>query len=356
MNERMRQRFLESTRGLQKTAAEMDAALTAAEKRRTFKQMVEEQRKKLLNQDRDLTTAKDMDEADGNFPPIIDVVNRYSGKQQTEDEILTRGTFEDRVRLYFTAADRQAYYEKDGENVTDEQLARYAAGVIAQKPEDRNLIRKYHKEFKTLVSFGRRVYYSFRSYQAYFGALAVLLTDLDSYYETCVRLNATVQQTDITPNDLKFVRKLIDRTDVKTNYDKEENRFYVSFPRTGDNLQRKINRQVKLVEREMSVYKAELMAVEEFIMDSPFRFCPIAVAITADNMMNEKYARYLIKQNYYYKSTINMKTAAGQEVTQWEKFNAVIPDWVDIVPDKSVYESCKDEIKQFTRWLNNVEH
>lgn len=381
MTEEKKRKFEDSLRKLQKEAAKMDAALTAAEKRKAFAKMVEEERARQDAKKRTFANPQNADEATGEIPTLEQLANENPDlhpdgwRWKSKEEILESGTLLEKLRLYFSSGDLSGYFGTNGA-LTEQERANIVASIRTN--EDRKIVQQCYKEYYTLIDYGKELRFYFKRFQTTYAMLATLLNKWDSYEKTAEQLTTMYQIMEstrftITPHGEKeaereewgklYTQKYLNQW-VNENtrlilfdgaglcFDEANKKFWVDVdmqPEPEEGIYSQIEKEAKETAEALSDFKAFAVAIEEFIRNSKLRFMPISIQMSIENAEEERYARYLVKNLSFFRSELNLRKENGESITPEEEKRAVIPDYYEVTPTKEIYDSCTIYIKQLMK-------
>lgn len=372
MDSKERAKYLkEQLSSARKTAIKVDTALTAAEERKEFAKMVEDERARQNTKKRTFANPKTADEATGEIPTLEQLANgepllRSENKWKTKEEILEDGTLIEKLRLYFSSGDLDGYFGTKGK-LTKQEIAKIVASI--KTPKDRQLVQLCSKEYNTLIEYGKQLHFYFKRFQTSFAMLATLLNKWDSYEQTAKQLTilyGIMKRTHfpITPQGEKneeremwaklYLQNFLDLwinenirlhifDGAALNFNKANQWFYVDVD---CGIYRQIKEEAKETTEALADFKAFAVVIEEFIENSTLRFMPIAIQMSIENAEEERYTRYLVKNLSFFRSRLSERRENKETVTPEDEKKAVIPDYYEVAPSKDVYKSCKIYVKQ----------
>lgn len=361
--EEFEKKFYEDLRNIQRKAAEMDAALTAAEERKEFAKMVEEERAKQDAKKRTFANPQNADEADGELPTLEQLANggtllrSNSEKWKTREEILEDGTLIEKLRLYFSSGDLDGYFGTKGK-LTKAEIAKIAASVRTK--EDRALVEECTRENRAVLRYGEKMRFAFKCFQVTYSMLAMLLNKLESYKkraEEYTQLYNSIKNHVGSVADEAFtaaVLKNVVKDSVKgamfdgatLYFDEATTSFKVKVDGKGG-LYSKIQKEAKTATEDLRIFKAYSVVIEKFITEeATLTFLPTSIQMSIENAEEERYARYLVKNLSYFRSELNRRKEEGETITPEEEKMAVIPDYYEVEPLEIMYKSCQKLIKQ----------
>ena len=115
------------------------------------------------------------DEAGLMLPPFREQL----GINKTEREILETGTLRQKVRLYYTLMDFGGYFNAPKGEVTLTDVMNNIHADVKPfgewEPQAKKFIKKSSEEFEALKKYGSQMSFYFRSFQASFAILAIIL-------------------------------------------------------------------------------------------------------------------------------------------------------------------------------------
>lgn len=316
------------------------------------------------------------DEAEPDLPPLEQLANGYNlitpsdgeYKIMTKEEIISRGTPLQKIRLLISNIDLNGYFEAK-EELSKEERVKILTSI--QTKEEKKLLKVCVKEYDTISNFGKLLSFFFKRFQTSYAILAVLLNKWDSYEYTAKQLTIlynsmkasyiTIWEADENQmptkveevelytestrhnfiNDLVYSNVLDGATLL---FNKEKENFYIDVEEKGG-LYSKILEEAKSATKDLSDFKAYTIVAENFIKKSTLKYMPISIQQSIENAEEERYTRYLVKNLRYFRSELNQKIARGENVTPQDKQKAVIPDFYEVKPSKNVLADCKAAIK-----------
>lgn len=108
-----------------------------------------------------------------------------------------------------------------------------------------------------------------------------------------------------------------------------------------------IKEQAKETEIFLSFVKAYIEPIEEYIEDNYYNdFVPSPLVNFINDIKEQKFSRRIIAKEYHL-SYINDKRSKGEEVTKGEEYEAVVPDYREVIPDQEVKDSCYKCIRDY---------
>ena len=363
MNSEERKKKLEEQ--LSKTrqrGAELEAALQMQKERKEFAKMVAEERARQDAKKRTFANAQNAEEAEGILPTLEELANggtllrSDSGKWKTSEEILEDGTLIEKLRLYFSSGDLGGYFGTKG--LSKKQVAKIAASVRTK--EDRALVEECTKEYGAVLRYGEKMRFAFKSFQATYSLLAMLLNKWESYerraedytqlYNSIKNHVGSLADEAFTAAVLKnVVRDCIKgaKFDGATLYfDEAITSFKVKVDGKGG-LYSQIQEEAKMATEDMRIFKAYAVVIDKFIAEeATLSFFPISIQMSLENAEEERYTRYLVKNLSYFRSELNRRKEEGETITPEEEQKAVIPDFYEVEPLEMMYKSCQKLIKQ----------
>ena len=391
MDEELFERIKKRHRETLQKAAKVEAALKAKEEREELAKMVEEDRERQAKNQRGFANPQDVYDIDGDPFSLDELADGYRDEPReegerwkTREEILKDGTLLEKLRMYYANRDMEGYFNLGGE-LTKEDVAKIAASIRTE--EDRKLLEECNSEYQILIEYGAKLSYSFKMFQTSLSALAVSVNKWDDYekmakqltdvikiavsrnfdviekiddklkgeaaklvssiisytYYTAKLQDETTQTEEETEGTLfaKNMPTLLNR--AKLYYEEEENKFKVDVDGEGK-LYSKIKEEAKVAEEDLSIFKAYVVVILDFIQKSKLRYVPISIRMALNNAESESYARYLVNPetttHNYFKSELNCKKKDGAAITKDQEKRAVIPDYLEIEPDTRYLKSC----------------
>lgn len=108
-----------------------------------------------------------------------------------------------------------------------------------------------------------------------------------------------------------------------------------------------IKEQAEMAEKFLSYVKAYIEAIEEYIEDNYYNdFVPSSLVNFINDIKEQKFSRRIIAKEYHL-SPLNDKRSKGEEVTKGEEYEAVVPDYREVIPDQEVKDSCYNCIRDY---------
>ena len=106
-----------------------------------------------------------------------------------------------------------------------------------------------------------------------------------------------------------------------------------------------IKEQAKETEKFLSFVKAYIEPIEEYINENYYYdYVPSRLQNFIDCIKEQEYSRSIIAKEYHL-SYINDKRSKGEEITKLEEYEAFVPDYRAVKPHKEVMDSCVKFIK-----------
>lgn len=107
-----------------------------------------------------------------------------------------------------------------------------------------------------------------------------------------------------------------------------------------------IKKQAERCEIELSYVKAYIEPIKAYVKKNKYEmFAPTRLHYSIEGIEEERLSRRLIAKEYHI-SELNDKRKKGKEVTKKEEYEAVVPDYREVVPDAEVKESCLTRLKK----------
>ena len=108
-----------------------------------------------------------------------------------------------------------------------------------------------------------------------------------------------------------------------------------------------IKEQAEKTTRYLSYVKAYIEPVEEYIEENYYSdFVPSSLVNIINDIKEQKFSRRIIA-NEYHLSRLNDKRKNGEAITKKEEYEAVVPDYREVVPDQEVKDSCYKCIRDY---------
>ena len=316
------------------------------------------------------------DEAEPDLPPLEQLANGYNlitpsdgeYKIMTKEEIISRGTPLQKIRLLISNIDLNGYFEAK-EELSKEERVKILTSI--QTKEEEKLLKVCIKEYDTISNFGKLLSFFFKRFQTSYAILAVLLNKWDSYEYTAKQLTIlynsmkasyiTIWEADENQMPTKVEEVELYTENTRHNFindliysnvldgatllfNEKTESFYIDVEEKGG-LYSKILEEAKSATKDLSDFKAYTIVAENFIKKSTLKYMPISIQQSIENAVEERYTRYLVKNLRYFRSELNQRIAKGETVTPQEKKWAVIPDFYEVKPSKNVLADCKAAIK-----------
>jgi hypothetical protein len=112
-------------------------------------------------------------------------------------------------------------------------------------------------------------------------------------------------------------------------------------------LYEEILKEAAVVANELADFKAHIEAATYYIDNSVMKFEPICIETGWENVIAEKYTRFLVKNKRYFLSELFNKIDRGEQPTEEEKRYAVIPDYIETKRSERVYIDCMEDLGIF---------
>jgi len=275
----------------------------------------------------------------------------YNDISSPKEEILENGTLLQKLRLYFHTAELRTLYEEEDrdETLTKEEIASIMA-VCKETEENITISRKCMKEYRTIKRFGSDVLRTLKTFQVAFAFLAKWLNKL-SYceqkaFECTLLVNA--EQTIMDKDELRqLFTDLVSMhkdTGVAFTYDTNAQEMRLKFDKEGG-IQQHIKEATKKCTQALSTFKAYATAAEEYIKNSTLQYYPILIQKSIMEAEEELFEREMVDDITFFKSYVNDRRETGETITPEEDKRAIIPDYLEIKPDREVYRNCKHGLK-----------
>ena len=383
------------TRDLRQKAIEMEEAITISRSLRlkdmeTIKQLIAETEEKLsyykqvLTQmeaeqwagsldrrkaakistdERVFAQASNGDEAEGDVATPEERAFKLNGK--TKEEVLESGSLLEKIRLYLCYFDDNGYADSKGK-LTPEEEEQIRLSINSK--EDADNVRGYFNEYTELNRFGGQLRYYFKRYQTCFSALAKLLNEWDSQDRIAQRLtdrargyldtplNTPFEDGDVLESEedrriafgaLLSLAYNLREDDILIQWDEKAQAFKANVYETGG-LYDKALQEAKETADALSDFKAIAVAANEFIQKSELHYTPISIEIAIENVLQERYTRYLVKNLSYFRSEYLKRIrekGKGYRPTSDEKRRAIIPDFIETKPNKDFLRDARATLK-----------
>lgn len=312
------------------------------------------------------------DEAEPDLPRLEYLANGYNlvnppdgeCKMMTTDEIISRGTLLQKIRLFISNVDLNSYFEAK-EELTSEQRTKIITSIHTD--EDIKLLDSCLKEYDTLSNFGRLLSYFFKRFQTSCAILAVLLNRWDAFQYTAKQLTTLYGlmkysfinsyengETIILPEKIysdntrkNFIKDLLYSNVLEgasLKFDKRTESFHIDIKEKGG-LYSQILEEAKSATKDLSDFKAYAIVAEDYINKSTLKYMPISIQQSIENAETERYIRFLVKNKSYFKSDLNQRIMNGEDITPEDKRKAFIPDYLEVKPSRNVLRDCSESIK-----------
>lgn len=314
---------------------------------------------------KDYTTPRTYAEAEGELPSMEWLATGFAEKKwgdyrtKTKEEILTKGTLLEKLRLFFSSADLSNYFDGMDSTLSLKEMEIVRDSIKTEK--DSILTKKCTAEYYTIAEYGRLLSNYYKRYQAIFGKLAVLLCKWDEYESRVATYNEIQEsilgadysakprpelQREHDLNALATKVLLLTKLDGAKIKQREGSdlSFYLYVDGRGG-LYAQIRRAAKEVRGALSDFKAYAKAAEEYIENSTLQYTPISILMATENAECERYERYLVQNPIYYRSELVYRPE-GVTITPEEEKRAVIPFYFEVRPTAKIYKDCKTGIKQ----------
>ena len=342
--------------------------------------------------ERTFVNSHSSDEAEGELPPLewlasglgwfaTGFVTKAEGDAtgKTKEEILREGTLLEKLRLYYSSADLNGYFEGMDKTLTPLEVE-VIRDSIRENSEDIELVAKCEKEYFTITDYGKELSYYYKRFQSIFGMLAVLLNRWDEYEKTAALLSDIFNENYQDPivdyidaDKYPYEPPVFWAEDRERFYSPEKIRAFLEKKARYSYLDGatlyidkgfcgfKVNvdgkgglyAQIKMAAKEaaeaLNDFKAYAKAAEEYIDASTLRYTPISILMSIENAESERYTRYLVRNPVYFRSELNQRRAKGETITPEDEKRAVIPDYYDSKPTAKIYRDCRKGIKAIER-------
>lgn len=391
--DRLRARLEQMTTDLRQRAIDMEEAITISrnlkakdieaqkqliedteEKLRYYRQVLnhmlvqrwaEEQRRRKpvslqATKERVFAQASTGDEAEGDVATPEERAFKLNGK--TKEEVLESGSLLEKIRLYLCYFDDNGYADSKGKlTIEEEEQIR----LSIKSKEDADKVRGYFNEYTELNRFGGQLRYYFKRYQTCFSALAKILNEWDSQDRIAQRLTdrargyldaplkdggLLVSEEDrrIAFGALLSLAYNLREDDILIQWDEKAQAFKANVYEVGG-LYDKALQEAKETADALSDFKAIAVAANEFILKSELHYTPISIEIAVENVLQERYTRYLVKNLSYFRSEYLKRLrekGKGYRPTSDEKKRAIIPDFIETKPNKDFLRDARATLRK----------
>ena len=329
------------------------------------------------------------------LPPLERV---FSEMGLTEQEIMERGTLQQRIWLYFVLYDYSQY-----SNIQSTAAFQELRQIITTD-EEIALFERCRREYIALYNIGEKVAYYYKRYQTSLAALARVLLLWDLYKTSAKAYNKALEMTLDTerqraislykkgeymcdsepeepedntepPTEEQQINWLTEMagngfingieaisnsimvdTGARIRHDYSKGGFYVDIHinQNGErSLYEKIQEEARQTEEDFTDFVAIARAIRNFekSKQNTLHYLPVNIRAAIDNAESEAYIRYLIKNKEYLRSELNYRRWFGEDITPEQEAVAVVPDYYEIQPSQSSISYWAEEID---RLLNQV--
>ncbi len=342
MSEKKKERSWEaklrtSTRQLQKKAAEVDDAISMA------------------------------DQIENNYLLSLRIEERKAARKDAEvDEIIKNGTPEEKALYRLRDFDKTR--GSGNSSYTTEQTNQLHHNY--DNPEDKAAFLNYLKLYLDLQKYTDKLLGVVKTYEVEVALLSRLVDkhnalrkDIETFdlirgYAMIVQGNngtsavhvfkdntAPAHQTsDITALMQKFSNTLAEKykdDGVKFKLSLAPNAASLTADINGkDGLHKRIVEQAKQAEINLSYVKAYIEPVEEYLTENYYSdYAPSQLLRNINNIKKQVFSKSLMALDCHI-SCINDKRMKGGAVTEAQEYEAVVPDYREVAPDKEVKDSC----------------
>lgn len=271
------------------------------------------------------------EEADGKVPTLKEAAARWGEQPREIEDMLQHGDVTDLGRLNWANTDLSSYAGTQKEQLTADQQRRLSEAVSKQYEKSRQvqkIVDEGINEQPSLIMSASEVLTSYRSFQAALACLAVVLREREAAIVSAERANAILPLCADQKQREAVVTIYTDRRQQYLQYDTERGLFRVD----DEAAYQDAVREAKETEAYLSAVKSNVIVAVEEVNASEFKYLPISGRVTIENAVTEKYARFLVKDTKYFRSSLNQAKEAGKQITaEMEKW-ALIPDFYEIKP------------------------
>ena len=238
--------------------------------------------------------------------------------------------------------------------------------------EDKAAFLNYLKLYSDLFKYADRLLGVIKMYEVEVALLSKLIDkyeaidrDLLIYYILYGSLVGTKGHSDITynlhDNDRTKMKSLDDTTpealleefnDIYKNdgvvfKDPKQDGTLVADIDFKGGLYDQIKEQAEKTERYLSYVIAYIEPVEEYIDENYYNdFVPSSLVNIINDIKEQRFSRRIIAKEYHL-SRLNDKRKNGEAITKKEEYEAVVPDYREVVPDQEVKDSCYKCIRDY---------
>lgn len=213
---------------------------------------------------------------------------------------------------------------------------------------DRMIYREYAKLYSDLGQYAEKLAFVFKAYQIEVSLLANLLTKWDVYKDEAKMMTALMEAEQgknekVTDAIMKII-PAIRSGEVHFHYNIEKKEAEADIFFEGG-LYSKIKEQAKKAADHLSVVKAYIEAVEDYIIENVYMaFMPSRMDLTISNVKGELFSRSIIDKKYHRSELNHKKIDLKEPVTEEEELLGLVPDYYEIETDKETKEYCKHGI------------
>lgn len=322
MNEETKKKIEASIRGVQRTAAAMNEALEAKEKR---------EREETANR-----KLKEQAEKKSSTPPPVTI--------RSLDEVIKDGSVLEKAALL--VQNREMRKNFGSGTMTDEDKKRLGASL--RNKEERDEFVAYTEIYDKLNSYLKQLSYVFKMFQLDASLLANLLNKWNSYEQQAEMLTLLMDgdKAESVERVLSAVVPSTESGEVAFHYNKERNRIEADITIEGG-LYSKIQAEAKGLTEKLSGLKAYVEVIWDYILKNHYLpLMPMRIETIYENVTGEIFLRYIVKDKTFLRSELNYRKIDKKEpVTEEEEFRAVVPDYYEVEADKVVARECKKAIK-----------
>ena len=305
-------------------------------------------------------------------------------------DVIKHGTPEEKAILRLKDFDLERMYKKGFLSLEEQKALHFSYDT----PNDKAVFLNYLKLFADLGKYADKLLYVVKMYEVEVALLSKLIDkyeaigrDMPLYevlYSSKISTGGSGMGYNLTDNDKTKMKRLEDTTPeallaemndahkndgviIKRNvkgdlqrgtiYDDGNVKIYgnVNLDKSGTliadidhegGLHDQIQEQAKECEKKLSFVKAYIEPIEEYLAENDYySFAPCLLENAINGIKEQEFSRNIIAKEYHLSYT-NDKRSNGEEITALEEYEAVVPDYREVVPDKEVKDSCYIYIKE----------
>lgn len=248
--------------------------------------------------------------------------------------------------------DVKSYYGRNN-GYTDKDIKKIQR-AITKKPSGELLLNKALEQWEILKEYGVFVRYYFKTYQTAVAQLAVSLNIWEAgeaaakieneEWKLCEGIGKVVGANVVNLDRLGVLesvaktfnkQRAVKGTKLKVDKAKSELVLDISFK---GGLYEKIKKEAENAQECMEDFIAFYKAIEDVRKYLYVDYLPISITISAQNIKEDFYTRYLVEEKAFFRSYLNERKDRGETITAADKRRALIPDYFEARPTKELYE------------------